>query len=146
MRYVTVVLVVLFVACVVPVAADVFGLAPTLGGDTPLVAEQRGASGPLPSTIIGLESYSLFGRNAGAAGAVTFKRRFGSTPIGDRTLRWRYGAIAGLAVADETTNPLIGGFVECELEGLVGLVLVVRADDGVYANYGFKLNLLSVSF
>lgn len=144
------VLVVIFVVALVfaalPAAADVFGLGPTLAGQKPLVAEQRGASGPLPSSIVGLEGYSLFGENAGAAAAVTFKRRFGSTPIGDRSIRWRYGAIGGISVADEVVDPLFGGFVECELEGLVGLVAILRADDGVYGNFGFKLNLVSVSF
>lgn len=129
-----------------PAAADVFGFGPTLAGQKPLVAEQRGASGPLPSSIVGLEGYSLWGKNAGAAGAATYKWRFGSTPIGDRTLRWRAGIIGGIVTADEHTDALYGGFLEVEAEGLVGLVLVVRFDDGVYVNPGLKVNLISRSF
>lgn len=126
---------------------DVFGLGPTLAGKGPgLVAEQRGAEGPLPSQIIGLEGYALWGHNAGAAAAVTYKHRIGSTPIGDRSIRWRCGLIGGLCVAADNARGLIGGFVEAEAEGLVGIVLVVRFDDGVYVNPGLKINLLSVSF
>jgi hypothetical protein len=127
-------------------SADVFGVGPSLGGKKPLVAEQRGASGPLPSTILGLEGYALWGKNAGSAGAVTLKRRFGSTPIGSSTIRWRMGLIGGIEVEGSTTNPLYGGFIEGEMEGLVGLVLVVRADDGIYVNPGIKVNALSVSW
>jgi len=127
--------------------ADVFGLGPTLAGKGPgLAAEQRGAEGPLPSRIIGLEGYALWGRNAGAAAAVTYKQRFASVPIGDRKLRCRYGFIGGLSVAADTAQRLVGGFVEAEAEGLVGIVLVVRFDDGVYVNPGFKVNVLSLSF
>lgn len=126
--------------------ADVFGLGPTLGGDEPIVAGQRGASGPLPSRIVGLEGYSLWGKNAGAAAAVTYKHRFGSTPIGPRTIRWRYGLIGGLVSAEETTQVMYGGFIEGEIAGLAGVVLVIRADDGVYVNPGMMVNFLSVSF
>ncbi len=127
--------------------ADVFGLGPTLAGKGPgLAAEQQGAEGPLPSRIIGLEGYALWGRNAGAAAAVTYKHRFASVPIGDRKLRCRYGFIGGLSVAGDTAQRLVGGFVEAEAEGLVGIVLVVRFDDGVYVNPGLKVNVLSVSF
>lgn len=146
MRYVTVVLVVLVLLCVAPVCADVFGLGPTLGGDTAIVAEQRGASGPLPSQIVGLEGYSLWGKNAGAAAAITYKHRFGSTPIGQQTIRWRYGLIGGLASGGETTSIMYGGFIEGEILGLAGVVLVIRADDGIYVNPGMMVNFLSVSF
>lgn len=127
--------------------ADVFGLGPTLLGEGPaLVAEQRGAAGPLPTQIVGLEGYALWGHNAGAAAAVTYKHRFSSTAVGDRSIRWRYGLIGGLSVAADNARGLVGGFVEAEAEGLVGIVLVVRFDDGVYVNPGFKINVLSFSF
>ena len=144
------VLVVVFVVALVfaalPASADVFGLGPTLAGQKPLVAEQRGASGPLPSNIVGLQGYSLWGENAGAAAAVTFARRIGSTPIGDKSIRWRAGLLGGISTTDASTQALYGGFLEGEIEGLVGLVLVVRADDGVYVNPGFKVNFVAKSF
>lgn len=148
MRYVTVVLVVMFLYCAgVPAAfADVFGLGPTLGGNEPIVAGQRGASGPLPSQIVGLQGYMLWGKNSGSAAAVTYKHRFASTPVVDRTIRWRYGFIGGLASADNVTKPMYGGFIEAEIEGLAGVVLVIRADDGFYVNPGAMINFLSVSF
>lgn len=127
--------------------ADVFGLGPTLAGKGPaLVAEQRGASGPLPSRIVGLEGYALWGHNAGAAAAVTYKHRFASVPVGGAEVRCRYGFIGGLSVAGDTARGLVGGFVEAEAEGIAGVVLVVRLDDGVYVNPGLKVNVWSVSF
>ncbi|GAH73878.1 unnamed protein product [marine sediment metagenome] len=127
--------------------ADVFGLGPTLLGEGPaLVAEQRGASGPLPTQIVGLEGYALWGHNAGAAAAVTYKHRFGSSAVGEKTIRWRYGLIGGFSVAADNARGLVGGFVEAEIEGLVGFVLVIRADDGLYVNPGMMINLVSVSF
>lgn len=148
MRHVLIVsFVVVFVLAGTAVDADVFGLGPTLLGEGPaLVAEQRGAAGPLPTQIVGLEGYALWGHNAGAAAAVTYKHRFGSTPIGDRSIRWRYGLIGGLSVAADNARGLVGGFVEAETEGLVGIVLVLRFDDGVYVNPGIKVNVLSFSF
>jgi hypothetical protein len=129
------------------VHADVFGLGPTLVGRGPgLVVEQRGASGPLPSQILGLEGYALWGKNAGAAAGVTYKHRFASVPVGTRKIRLRYGLLGGVSTAGTSTQPLIGGFVEAEAEGLAGLVLVIRLDDGVYVNPGLKVNLVSVSF
>ena len=145
-KMLVVVFVVALVFAALPAAADVFGLGPTLAGQKPLVAEQRGASGPLPSQIVGLEGYSLWGKNAGAAAAATYKYRIGSTPIGDSSIRWRAGLIGGISTANDQTRALYGGFVECEVEGLVGLVLVLRADDGVYWNPGLKFNLISKSF
>ncbi len=130
--------------------ADVFGLGPTVLGSSPSSnVKARGASespGPLPSSIVGLEGYALWGKNAGAASAVTYKHQFASTRIGDRKLRWRYGLIGGLQVGGDHANALAGGFIEGEVEGLVGLVLIVRFDDGVYVNPGLKVNLLSTSF
>ena len=127
--------------------ADVFGLGPTLAGRGPaLVAGQRGASGPLPSRIVGLEGYALWGKNAGAAAAVTYKHRFASIPVGERKLRCRYGLIGGVSLAAENARGLVGGFLEVEAEGLAGAVLIVRLDDGVYVNPGLKVNVLSFSF
>lgn len=140
-------LVVVFVLCAGVASADVFGLGPTLTGKGPgIVVEQRGASGPLPSKIIGLEGYSLWGKNAGAAAGICYKHRFLSVPAGQRTVRLRYGVLAGLAVAANDTRPLLGVFAEAEAEGLAGIVLVVRFDDGIYVNPGLMVNFLSVSF
>ena len=103
--------------------ADVFGLGPTVLGRSPSSkVKARGASesrGTLPSSIVGLEGYALWGKNAGAASA---------------------------QVGGDDANALAGGFIEGEAEGLVGLVLIVRFDDGVYVNPGLRVNLLSVSF
>lgn len=143
---IVVVFVVALVFAALPASADTFGLGPALGGHKALVAEQRGASGPLPSNIVGLEGYSLWGKNAGAAAAATVKTRFGSTPIGDSSIRWRGGFIGGITAAESTTELMYGGFIEGEIDGLVGLVLVVRFDDGVYVNPGLKFNLVSISF
>lgn len=147
MRHVLIVSFVLAFVVAGTAQADVFGLAPTLAGKGPaLVAEQRGAAGPLPAQIVGLEGYALWGHNAGAAAAVTYKHRFSSTPIGDKSIRWRYGLIGGLSVAADNARGIVGGFVEAETEGLVGIVLIVRFDDGVYVNPGIKVNVLSFSF
>ena len=145
MRTFLVVLMLVFLPMVA--CADVFGLGPTLLGEGPaLVAEQRGAAGPLPAQIVGLEGYALWGHNAGAAAAVTYKHRFASSAIGEKTIRWRYGLIGGFSVAADNARGLIGGFVEGEVEGLVGIVLILRFDDGVYVNPGIKVNVLSFSF
>lgn len=173
MRHTAVILafVVLLVFVALPASADTFGLGPTLGGKKARVAEKKpdvvyepsvatthataedtgvaeepDATGPLPSNIAGLEGYSLWGRNAGAAAGVTFKRELGSTPIGDSRLRWRAGFIGGISTADDNSRLLYGGFIEAELDGLVGIILVARADDGVYLNPGLKVNLFSASF
>jgi hypothetical protein len=100
----------------------------------------------LPSQIVGLEGYALWGKNAGAAAAVTYKHRFASVPVGAKKLRLRYGIIGGVSTGGDVTKPLVGAFVEAEAEGLAGVVLVLRCDDGVYVNPGIKVNLLSVSF
>jgi hypothetical protein len=146
MRYAMAVLII-FVCAALPASADVFGLGPTLAGKGPgLVVEQRGASGPLPSQIVGLEGYALWGKNGGAAGAVNYRHRFASTPVGDRQIRWRYGILGGAVVADEVANPLLGPFVEGEVEGIAGVIVILRVDDGVYLNFGAKINFVSVSF
>ena len=124
-----------------------FGLGPALAGRGPgLVAEPRSVSRSLPSQIVGLEGYSLWGKNAGAAAAVSYKHTLTSVPVGSRQVCLRYGLLGGVSVASDNARALVGGFVEAEVEGLAGVVLVVRLDDGVYVNPGFKVNLISVSF
>jgi hypothetical protein len=146
MRYAMAVLII-FVCAALPASADVFGLGPTLAGKGPgLVVEQRGASGPLPSQIVGLKGYALWGKNAGAAAGVCYEHRFATVPAGDRKVRLRYGILGGVSVGEDTTRPLVGAFVEAEAEGLAGVVLVVRFDDGVYVNPGAMVNFVSVSF
>lgn len=131
-----------------PAAADVFGLGPTLiGGETKTVLPASAQKQYVPSRIVGLETYSLYGDDAGAAAVVSWKRTFGHWTKGHYDLDLRAGIIGGIKVGGDDSAPIYGIFGEIEAARLGGIVLVVRADGGrLRLNPGFKLNLVSVSF
>lgn len=114
----------------------------------PKKATSRGTdlSGGVPSNIAGLAGYALFGEGAGAAAAVTYSHTFRRVPVRSRVLELRYGLLGGVSVAGEEVEPLIGGYIEAEVENLAGLVLVVRPDSGVVVNPGVKVNLVGWTF
>jgi len=131
-----------------PAVADVFGLGPTLvGGETKTVLP-RAVKPHVPSQIVGLETYSLYGDDAGAAAAVTWKRTIGHWQVKNYDLDLRGGIIGGVKFAgDDNGSSIYGVFGELEVARLGGIVLIARADGGkLRINPGFKLNLISASF
>jgi hypothetical protein len=141
--------------------ADSFGLIPAMSGKEKLTqkqirnraAEDRGVgtmAAPVtvkrgvPSTIVGLEGYSLFGTDAGAAGVLTGKKRVGQW----NDVQFNAGALVGVAApeADGSNALIFGGVLEAEALKFGGLVLVVRGDGGWRVNPGFKLNVVGWSF
>jgi hypothetical protein len=94
--------------------------------------------------IVGIEGYSLFGKDADVAAVLTGKRQFGQW----KDAQFNFGGLVGVGeAASDGGNPLIfGGVIEAEAQKLGGLVLVVRFDGGPKVNPGFKLNLAGWSF
>ena len=130
-----------------PAAADVFGLGPILVGGEKRTILPTAQKQHVPSQIIGLETYSLYGNDAGAVGAVTWKRTFGHWKVRDCDLDLRGGIVGGIKVAGDDSAPIYGIFGELEAARIGGVVLVLRADGGkLRLNPGFKVNVLSVSW
>jgi len=139
--------VLVFVCLPLHVHADVWGLGPTLVGAEKKMLLPTAQKAPVPSNIVGLEGYSLWGPDAGAAAAVNWKRTVGTATVKGHQLDFRVGVLAGVITEGTGTGPLIGAFGEVEAAKIGGLVVVLRVDNGkLMVNPGFKLNVVSVSF
>lgn len=103
-----------------------------------------GEKAAVPSTIVGLEGYSLFGKDAGAAAVLTGKRQVGQW----KAVQFNAGGLVGLAapVASGDSALIFGVVGEAEAAKIGGIVLVLRADGGLRVNPGFKLNVVGWSF
>lgn len=135
------VIVVVMLAMTTAVCADSFGLIPSMAGKKPKATTRDAAEkAGVPSNIVELGGYTLFGPDADVAAVLTWKKRFGQW----KAIDFNAGPLVGLS--DSTGNDVIfGGVVEAEAS-IGGLVLVPRADDGFRLNYGFKLSLVGWSF
>lgn len=137
----------LIVALSTVAVADVFGLGPTLLNTEKTTVVARAIPPPVPSNIIGLESYALWGSDAGAAAAITYKWTVGHWMVNNNDIDLRLGALGGVMDTVSDVKGIFGVFGELEAARIGGVVLILRADGGkLRVNPGFKVNLVSVSF
>lgn len=121
------------------------GLLAALSKESPkrLAPAARGADlpTPVPSNIIGLESWALFGERAGAAAAVTLKRRVGQW----QQIDFHVGGLLGIT-DPEVDSPFVGGLIDATTHDIGGIALIPRWDGGFRLNYGVSLTLLGWNY
>lgn len=144
MRTLTVVLLLMFVACVVPVGAESIGLIPTLTKDKPkLTAPRADPAAQLPGqknfVVVGFETFAWFGPDSAVGGAITAKHEIGTC----KTINGTFYAGGLLGFSETPGDVAVGGFLQIQIGDIPSIMVLVRPDNGrLLINPGFNLTLI----
>lgn len=125
--------------------ADSWGLVPSLTRDKVKGVDTRADSPPeLPGQkaflVLGLETYAWFGPEPALGGAVSVKKKIGSSKKINGTFYG--GALVGFS--DGKEGVIGGGFLELQIGEIPSIAVLVRREGKSWLiNPGFAVNLIS---